>query len=167
MKDKLKNPNLYYIAVPILAGIWALLAGFVFYPGAVKAWEEDAKPVYTESQQWMLKLIELQPQRLQFQVEQGKDGEFDFGQSIDLLTMLFEIPPSKYTLSVRKAVNKGGKKSRTATMAIKELDIETTGRFVSAMLAISPDLKCDIISIDKAKSGKDNWNVDLTMTYKY
>ena len=167
MKDKLKNPNIYYMAVPTLAGIWALLAGFIFYPGSVKAWEDDAKPVYIESQQWMLKLIELQPERLQFQAKQGKDGQFDFGQSIDVLTQLFQIKPSQYTLSVRKAVNKGGKKSRTATMAIKELDIETTGRFLSAMLAISPDLKCEIVSIDKAKTGKDNWNVDITLTYLY
>ncbi len=167
MKDKLKNPNIYYIVVPALAGIWALLAGFVFYPGSVKAWQEDAKPVYTESQEWMLKLIELQPERLQFLNKQGKDGEFDFGQSIDVLTQLFQIPTSKYTSSVRKPVSRGGKKSRTATMAMKELDIETTGRFLSAMLAISPDLKCDIVSIDKAKTGKDNWNVDITLTYIY
>ncbi len=167
MKDKLKNPNLYYILAPVLAGIWAILAGFVFYPGSVKTWQEDIKPEYEESQDWMYKLIELQPQRLQFQVKQGNKVEFDFGKTVDTLTQFFRIPPSKYTLSVRKPVNRAGKKTWTSSMSFKEIDIETTGRFLSTILEITSDLKCDQISIDKAKNGEDNWNVDLTMTYRY
>lgn len=167
MKDKLKDPNLYYILVPAVAAIWALLAGLMFYPKSVKAFQEDVKPVYEESQQWMLKLIELQPERLNYTVQKGKTGEFDFGQSVDVLTQLLQIPPGKYVFNGRTPVDRGGKKSQTATMKIKELDIKSIGQFLTNMLAISPDLKCDRVSIEKAKGGKDNWNVDFTFTYVY
>lgn len=170
MKDKLKDPNLYYILLPIAAGIWAVLAGLVFYPKSVKAWDDPkngAQTEYQQAQDLMQKIIELQPEILHSQIKTDKDGEIDLGSSVDMLGMFYEIPPSKYTLSIRKPVKRAGKKSRTATMAIKEIGIEKAGRFVSAMLSLSPDLSCEIISIDKAKTGKDNWNVDLTMTYQY
>jgi hypothetical protein len=144
-----------------------VLAGGVFYPRSVKAWEEDVQPEYQQSQELMRRIIEIQPQRLHYQIKQDQDGEVDFGDAVNTLGILFEIPPSKYTLSVRKPVSRGGKKSRTATMAIKEVGIVKSARFISAMLSLSPDLKCETISLDKAKTGKDNWNVDLTMTYQY
>ena len=170
MKDKLKDPNLYYFILPIAAGIWAVLAGLVFYPKSVKAWDDPkngAQAEYQQAQDLMQKIIEKKPEILHSQIKTGEDGEIDLGRSIDTLAILFEIPVSKYTPNVRKPVKRAGKKSRTATMSIKEIGIEKTGRFVSAMLSLSPDLSCEIISIDKAKTGKDNWNVDLTMTYTY
>ncbi len=168
MKDKLKNPNLYYILMPVVAGIWAILAGFVFYPKSVKAWQEDAKPDYKQAQELMLKIIKIEPERLLTkEIKTGKDGEIDFGSAVDTLTQLLDIHTSKYTLSVQKPVKKAGKKSRTAAMTIKEIDIESTGRFISAMLALSPDIKCDVVSIDKAKSGKDNWNITIRMSHVY
>ncbi|MHC5179877.1 MAG: hypothetical protein ACYSOS_05055, partial [Planctomycetota bacterium] len=65
MKIDLKNPTVYYIAVPILAGIWAVMAGFVFYPRSLEAWDKgrsDADLVKKQIEQ----LISLQPQMLAF-----------------------------------------------------------------------------------------------------
>ena len=167
MKDYLKNPNLYYIGVPVIAAVWALLAGTVFYPGSVKTFQEDAKPEYEKSQEWIEKILTIQPQRLQYKGEGTTSGKFDFGDTINTFTQVFQISPSKYTLNVRPEVPKGGKRARTATMSIKEIDVEKTARFVSAMLTGWPDLKCDVLGLEKAKTGKDNWNVDLTLTYYY
>lgn len=167
MKDYFKNPNLYYIAIPAIAGVWALLAAFVFYPGAVNAWQDDAKSEYEKSQEYIEKILTIQPQRLQYKGPASTSGKFDFGEIINTLTQVFQISPSKYTLNVRSEVPKGGKRARTATMSIKEINIEKSARFVSAMLTGWPDLKCEVLGLEKAKTGKDNWNVDLTLTYYY
>lgn len=167
IKEQLKNPNLYYIAVPAIAAVWALLAGAVFYPGSVDAWQEDAKTEYEKSQEYIEKILAIQPQRLQYQGDSKTSGKFDFGKVIDTLTQLFQISPSKFTLNVRPEVPKGGKRAKTATMNIKEINIEKMARFLSAMLTGWPDLKCDVLGLEKAKTGKDNWNVDLTLTYYY
>ncbi|MHC4551239.1 MAG: hypothetical protein ACYSUT_00520 [Planctomycetota bacterium] len=170
MKDKLKDPNLYYILVPVIAGVWAVLAGLVFYPKSVKAWEDPkngAKAEYKQAQDLLQKIIEKKPEILKERLTTDKKGEVDLGQAIDTLCLLFEIPTSKYRHSVRKPITRAGKKSRTATMTIKEVGIGKIGGFVSAMLSLSPGLDCEVISIDKAKTGKDNWNVDLTMKYTY
>ena len=170
MNDKLKNPNLYYILLPVAAGIWAILAGLVFYPKSVAAWDDPqngAKAEYKQAQDLMQKIIAQKPEILHNKLKADTKGEVDLGASIDTLAMLFDIPTSTYRHSVKKATKYGGKKTRTASMSIKEIGIEKAGRFVSAMLSLSPNLTCDIITIDKAKTGKDNWNVDLTMRYEY
>lgn len=167
MKEILKNPNLYYIAAPVLAAVWALLAAVVFYPGAVEAYEQDARPEYEQSQELIEKILTLQPQRLQYSIENGTDRPFDFGEVVTALTTAFKIPTSRYTLNVRGEVNRGGKNARTATMEVKEIDVERLARFLSTMLSAWPDLKCEKLTLDKAKTGKDNWNVDMTLTYYY
>lgn len=167
MKEMLKNPNVYYILIPVLVGFWALMACFVFYPGSVSAYQEDAKPEYEKTQEWIEKLVAIAPQRLQNQNKLGSDGKFDFGNTINTLAQLFEIPSSSYTLNIRPEVPRAGKRARTASMSIKEIDIEKTARFVSTMLGGWPDLKCDTLSFDKAKTGKDNWKVEMSLTYYY
>lgn len=167
MKINVKNPNMYYILAPVLSAVWALAAGFVFYPGSVKAYQEDIQPEYERSQEWIEKILTVQPQRLQFSIQNGTDKPFDFGEAVTALTALFDIPTTRYTLNVRGEVNRGGKTARTATMEIKEIDIENLARFLSTMLTGWPDLKCEKLTLDKAKVGKDNWDVDMTLTYYY
>lgn len=167
MKINFKNPNMYYILAPVLAAVWALLAGFVFYPGSVKAYQDDAKPEYERSQDYIEKILTLQPERLRYSMENGTDKPFDFGEVITTLTAAFKIPTTQYTLNVRGEVNRGGKNARTATMEIKEIDIEKLASFLSTMLMPWPELKCEKLTLDKAKTGKDNWNVDMTLTYYY
>jgi len=167
IKVTLKNPNVYYIAAPIVAAVWALLAAVVYYPGAVKAYEQDMKPEYEKSQELIDQILTIQPQRLQYAIESSSDRPFDFGEVVTTLTGVFEIPTSRYTLNVRGEVNKGNKNARSATMEIKEIDVERLARFLATMLTAWPDLECEKLSLEKAKTGKDNWNVDMTLTYYY
>lgn len=167
LKKYLKNPNLYYIAAPAAAALWVLLAGLVFYPRSVNRWEDTVKPEYEKTQEWIEKLVALEPQRLQYKTQDGQSAKFDFGETIDTLTQLFGIPSSKFTLNVRPEVPKGDKRARTATMNIKEIDIEKMTRFLSSMLSGWPDLSCETLSLEKTKAGKNTWAVDLTLTYYY
>jgi hypothetical protein len=167
MKDIIKNPTFYYIAAPVLAGVWALLAGLVFYPGAVKAYQADAKPEYQDSQKLIEKILTIQPQRLQYSDEVSTDRPFDFGEVVTELTREYKIPTSRYTLNVRGEVSHGDNNARSATLDIEEIDFGRLAQFLSQMLTTWPDLKCEKFSLKKAKTGKDNWNVDLTLTYYY
>lgn len=167
MKAMLKNPNFYYILVPVLAAVWALAAGFVFYPGSARVYREEVRSEYERSQDLIEKILTVQPERLQFSLLNDPDKPFDFGETITVLTLAFDIPTSRYTLNVRGEITRGGKTARTATMDIKEVDIEKMARFLSTMLTNWPDLKCEKLTLSKVKTGKDNWDVDMTLIYYY
>jgi hypothetical protein len=167
MKQALKNPNLYYIAVPSAAAFFALLAAFVFYPGSVKNWQ-DSQSEFKTAQEWADKLIALQPERLSFKPnEKSGSGTFDFTVIVDEFAKAFTIAPTNYTTSVKGEVKKQGKRARSATLSIKSIDIEKLSKFLSTMLARWPDLECDVLSLDKGKAGKDDWKADMTLTYYY
>lgn len=166
MKDMLKNPNFYYIAAPSAAMIFTLLAGFVFYPGAVKQWK-DSETEYNNSKELAEKLLTLQPERL-LAAGQVTSGEtFDFTVVVNDFAKTFSISPSNYTTSVKSEVKKQGKRARSATVSIKTIGIENLTKFLSTMLARWPDLECDVLSLDKGKAGKDDWKADLSLTYYY
>ncbi|MHC5102257.1 MAG: hypothetical protein ACYSOQ_02450, partial [Planctomycetota bacterium] len=77
MKIDYKNPTVYYIAVPVIAGLWAILAGFVFYPAAIEAWEQSRSD-FESGEKHIKQLIALQPKRLDYKVDQkAKPEEFD------------------------------------------------------------------------------------------
>lgn len=167
MKELLKNPNLYYVAAPVVGALFTLLAALVFYPGAVTKWQ-DSESEFKEARQWAEKLLALQPERLAFKVDEKNTAEnFDFTVVINDFAKAFEISPSNYTTSVKGEVKKQGKRARSATVSIKTIDIEKVCKFLSTMLAYWPDMECDVLSLDKGKAGKDDWKADLTLTYYY
>lgn len=167
MKELLKNPNLYYVAAPVVGAMFTLLAALVFYPGANAQWQ-DSESEFKEARQWAEKLLALQPERLAFKVDEKNTAEnFDFTVVINDFAKAFEISPSNYTTSVKGEVKKQGKRARSATVSIKTIDIEKVCKFLSTMLAYWPDMECDVLSLDKGKAGKDDWKADLTLTYYY
>lgn len=167
MKKLLKNPNVYYVAAPVAAALFTLIAAFVFYPGAIAKWN-DSESEFTEARNWAEKLLALQPERLAFKVDEKNTAEnFDFTVVINDFAKAFALTDSNYTTSVKGEVKKQGKRARSATISIKSIDIEKVCKFLSTMLAYWPDLECDVLSLDKGKAGKDDWKADITLTYIY
>jgi len=167
MMQMLKNPAFYYILLPVLAGLWLLTAGFIFYPRSVAAWE-DSRKEYESSREWIEKLVILQPKRLAFQVDpSAKSEEFDFTRTIYEFAQVFSISPNNYTSNVRGLVKRAGRPSRSAAITIKSIDIERLAQFLSAMLLRWPELNCEVLSLEKNKAGKNDWKVELTLTYYY
>lgn len=169
MKDYLKNPLFYYIVIPAVAGIWAAAAGMVFYPRSVTFWEQE-KDDYNASEELLAQIIAIEPQRLTHQQQEGTGGgggDFDFTQVINELATLFSIPPANFTLNTRGETSRAGKRARSATLSIRTIDIERMTKFLSVMLIRWPDLQCESLSMDKLPQGKDNWRVDMTLTYYY
>ena len=167
MKIDLKNPTLYYIAAPILAGIWAVMAGFVFYPGSLEAWDRgqsDADLVKKQIEQ----LIALQPQLLTYAAKGGeKPEQFDYTKTINDFAKLFSISETNYNLTVRGKTKRAGRQTQSATITIKSIDIEKLAQFLSALLLRWPDLKCEVLSIEKVKNTKNSWKSNLSLTYYY
>jgi hypothetical protein len=167
MKIDLKNPNVYYIAVPVLAGVWAILAGFVFYPGSVESWDKSQSDFKTV-EKMIEQLVTLQPKRLAYKVdEKAKPEEFDFTRTINEFARIFSISDSNYNLTVRGQTKRAGRQTRSATIVIKTIDIQKLAQFLSSMLLRWPDLKCDVLSIEKVKNTKNNWKVNMSLTYYY
>lgn len=167
MSKYLKNPNFYYVLIPAAAGIWAILAGFVFFPSSVKAWEVE-KDEYQVTQDLITKLVLIQPKRLFYEVDEKENsGEFDFTTTINKFAQENSLTPSNFNLNVRGEVKKAGRITRSATMSIKNTEVQTLAQFLSGMLARWPDLKCEILSLDKLKNTKNNWKVEIRLTYYY
>ena len=167
MKIDYKNPTVYYIAVPVTAGLWAILAGFVFYPASIEAWEKSRSDFESVEKQ-IKQLVALQPKRLDYKVDQkAKPEEFDFTKTINDFARVFSISDSNYNLTVRGQTKRAGRETRSATIVIKSIDIEKIAQFLSAMLLRWPDLKCEVLSVEKVKKTKNNWKVNMSMTYYY
>ncbi|MHC4525480.1 MAG: hypothetical protein ACYSU8_08100, partial [Planctomycetota bacterium] len=134
MKINFKSPNFYYILVPVMAVLWAIMAGLVFYPKSVDAWEES-QAEYEKAQNLIDELVDKQPERLAYKVDENdKSEEFDFTKTITQFAQAFSIPSSSYNLSVRGEANRAGRKTQSATISIKDIDIEKMAQFLSALL---------------------------------
>ncbi len=167
MKDYLKNPLFYYIAVPVILGVWAIAAGAVFYPRSVTAWQEG-QDEYKTAEELLAQIIAIEPQRTIHKQQKGStDGDFDFTQVVNEFAAAFSIPPANFTLNTRGETRRAGKRARSATLSIRTIDVEKASKFLSTMLIRWPDLQCENLTLEKLPQGKDNWRVDMTLTYYY
>ena len=167
MKKYLKNPFFYYAVIPAVAGIWAVAAGMVFYPRASSSLQ-DSQAEYKAAEELLAQIIAVEPQRLVYKQEKGTAVvDFDFTQVVNEFASLFSIPSSNFTLNTRGETRRAGKRARSAVLSIKTIDVEKTTKFLSTMLIRWPDLQCEILSLDKLPQGKNNWKVDMTLTYYY
>ncbi|RKY09999.1 MAG: hypothetical protein DRP56_01855 [Planctomycetota bacterium] len=167
MKIDPKNPNVYYIAAPVLAGLWAILAVFVFFPSSTDAWEKEQSDFESVAKQ-IKQLATLQPKRLAYKVdEKAKPEDFDFTKTINEFARIFSISDSNYNLTVRGRTKRAGRQTRSATIVIKTIDTEKLAQFLSAMLLRWPELKCEVLSFEKVKNTKNNWKVNISLTYYY
>jgi len=124
MKIDFKNPNVYYIGVPVLAGLWAILAGFVFYPSSIEVWDKSRTDFESVEKQ-IKQLVALQPKRLAYKVDEKAEPEdFDFTKTINEFARIFSISDSNYNLTVRGQTKRAGRQTRSATIVIKTIDIE-------------------------------------------
>lgn len=158
---------MYYIAVPILAGLWAILAGFVFYPGSIEAWERSEVDFESVEQQ-IKQLIALQPKRLEYKADETSEPEeFDFTKTVNDFARIFSISDTNYNLTVRGQTKRAGRQTRSATIVIKSIDTEKIAQFLSALLLRWPELRCEVLNFEKVKNTKNEWKVNMSLTYYY
>ena len=166
MKELYRNINFYYILAPVLGAIWLL---FVI-TSALPASKQELKKQYAQtkqSEELIHKILEIDPDRLKYQSQQDKSGQFDYTTAIDQFAKLCGIAPSNYTLQGGREIKRSGRKSKGADMTINNTDVQTLAKFLSTILIRWPELQCDLLTLAKLKTGPDNWKVTINFTYYY
>ena len=166
MKDYLKNPNFYYILIPTAATIWALLACFALMPAASKGYR-DLEDDYAKSEELIGKIIKADPGRLDYKQQKGSSAEFDYATAIEAFAKVNKIAPSNYSFRGGKEVKRGGRRTKSADMTINAIGIEDFAKFLSSMVIRWSDLKCELLTLTKLKSGADSWKATVKFTYYY
>ena len=165
MKEYYKNPNFYYVLVPAIAAVWAVVTWTVSLPTADKKWERNLKQ-YKDTEIQIQRILALDPDRLDKQ-QDGKSSEFDYATAVEQFAKAWQIPASKYSLQDRREIKRGDRKTKGADVQIKPVDVETFTQFISAMMLRWPDLQSDQLKLTKQKDGPDSWKVDIKFTYYY
>lgn len=166
MKDYFKNPNLYYIAVPLAATVWVIFVAVFSLPAANSKWEKKQED-YKQAQRLIAKIVTLAPERLNDKAKEGSSGDFDYSVAVEEITKLLHIPSSNLSLTGRSAIKSRGKRKRRAEITIDPVDIETLSHFISQILLHWPDLECNSLSIAKLPAGKDSWKASMKFIYTY
>lgn len=164
MKDHLKNPNLYFIAVPIVATLFVIFVVAISLPaanGKLKEKQDD----YGQVKRLITRIVELDRDRLYFKAKQEDSGEFDYSSAVVEIAKLVRM--SNYDCSTTPPNRSGGKLRKRANVDIKVVDIEKLSKFISLILLRWPDLKCSKLTIDKLPAGKDSWKANIQFVYTY
>ena len=166
MKDYFKNPNLYYTAVPLVATAFVIFVAAISLPAASRKWKSKQKD-FSKAENLIRKIVKLDPERLYYEAKKGSSGEFDYSTAVVEITKLVRIPSSNLSLKGNRTLKSGGKRKRSADIAIEPVDVETLSRFISQILLRWPDLECNRLSIDKLPAGKDSWRASMKFVYTY
>jgi len=164
MKDMFKNPTFYYIAIPIMVGLWPLLVWAIYLPAAQDKLIYDFK-LCKDANDIMLQILTLDPQRLELVDPNETDTEFSYYREVDRFASLCGIPPSKCDRTSQKATNSSGQRSQTANVKLKEIDITTFTKFMSMIQARWPKLQCNTLKLTQKKGIADVWTIDIEFKY--
>ena len=164
MKDIYKNPTLYYILVPCLVALWPLLVWAVYLPGAKRGYERE-EAQYREAQVKILTILGRDPARLEFADPNKTADKFDYATAVNDIARMCGISAINYTVSSRPARTSGGKKSKSATVALKQVDITSFATFLSKIQLRWANLQCDSVTLTQKKGLVDVWKVDLDFKY--
>ena len=166
MKDYYKNPNLYFIAVPLAATVFVIFVAAISLPAAGRKCKAKLKD-YAKAEDLITKIVDLAPERSNNEVKQGSSSEFDYSLAVDEITKLVHISPLNLSLHGSKTTGSGGKRRRGADVTVEPVDVETLSRFISQILLRWPDLECSRLSITKLPAGKDSWKATMKFVYTY
>lgn len=168
MKDIYKNPVLYYIAVPVIVGLWPLLVWAIYLPKAQQD-VEGQMDQYKRAVPIMMEILTLEPDRLEFADANDTTADFSYREAANRIANLCRIPPSKCNLSTSMIITSGGQKTQSASIDLKEIDIRQFAKFFSMMQLRWPNLQCERLKLSKKQNLSDNdiWDVDLELKYYY
>ncbi len=168
MRDIYKNPVVYYIAVPLLVALWPVLVWAIYLPSAQKDLDEDLNQ-YNKAQDIMLKILNLDPGRLDFRDPNESSVEFTYDRAIERVTGLCDIAPGKYKLNSGLPIESNGQKTQSANVRLQEIDIVRFSKFLSLIQFRWPNLKCNRLKLTRKEGlpNMDVWDIDIELKYYY
>ncbi len=166
MKDIYKNPTLYYILVPCLAALWPLLVWAAYLPGAKRNFK-DERNQYIEAQVKIATILGRDPTRLELTDPNKTADKFDYATAVSDIARRCRIAATNYTVSSKPERSSSGKKSQSATVVLKQVDIASFADFLSKIQLRWANLQCESVTLTLKKGLKDVWKVDLDFKYYF
>ena len=168
MREMYKNPILYYVAVPVLVGLWPLLVWGMYLPAARDGVAEQMDQ-HKRAEPLMMEILTLDPERLEFAEPNEAATEFTYGSAINRVAGLCDIPAANCDVRTGMIVPTREQRSQTANVDLKQVDIVKFAKFLSMIQLRWADLQCESVKLTKKENlpGNDIWDVDLKFKYYY
>ena len=166
MRDYLRNPVLYYIAIPVFVSLWPILVFTVYLPAA-QANEALQIEQYQKATKVMEDILTLEPDRLQMADPNSTTAEFLYDKAVYEIATLCSIPSTKFDLNPSGKITSGGQTTQTANVGLSQIDITTFARFLSMIQTRWASLVCTHINMTKKDNAPDVWDIDIDFKYFY
>lgn len=165
MRDIYKNPMVYYLIAPILAGIWPLLVLMMYLPAAQRSMG-DERAQCVEGQTYILDILKYDPERLNFSA--GPEGpEFSYAKAIDRVANMCGIRSTSCDYSAGGIIASADKNTQNAKVSLKAVGIVQAATFLSQIQSMWVGLKCDQVTLTKKEGVPDQWDVEMKLWYTY
>ncbi len=166
MKEVLRNPFFYYIAVPVAVALCPVLIWGVYLPNAEKSLKKERKQ-YDQARELIGQILDMDAERLDYAEQKGGSAEFDYATAVQNAAESCGISAAKYKLSSGTIVTSSGKKSQSANVSLDEVDVKTFAKFLSTIQLRWSNLQCTKVTLKKKKGAPDSWDADLRFNYYY
>ncbi|UCE49557.1 MAG: hypothetical protein JSW47_05315, partial [Phycisphaerales bacterium] len=151
MKDLYRNPILYYIAIPMLVGLWPLLVGAIYLPAAREDIDRQIAD-YRKAERLMIEILTLDPERLDFAEPNEAATEFSYTGVVQKVASLCDIPAGNYKVHSGIIVETKTQRSQTANVDLKQVDMVKFAKFLSMIQFRWANLQCESVKLTR----KDN-----------
>ncbi len=166
IKEELKNPIIYFIAVPLLIGLWPLMMWSVYIPDVENEWK-DLNQDYLEGHDIMREILVLDPERVDLAKAKKNANKFDYAKVVADIAGSCGITASQYSLRAGLVNTSGRQKFRDATVNLKGIPIEKIAKFFSNMQLRWTNLQCVSLKLNKKKGLPNSWDADFDFKYYY
>jgi len=166
MKDIYKNPALYYILVPIVIALWPLVIGGIYLPAAERSLKDELSNL-ERARTKVAEILTLDRDRLGFADPETGTTEFAYHTAVHQAASLCKISATNCQLSAKPIMTSKGQKSQSCHVILKEVDIATFAKFLSAIQLRWASLQCVNVTLAKKKGLPDKWKVTLDFKYYY
>ena len=166
MKEIYKNPVFYYILIPSVVALWPLLVWCVYLPAVRESWTAGQEQ-YNKAQDLIKEILTIAPERLGFTESGENQAEFTYDRAVAQISALYGIPPVSYTYNADPVTVSSGRKSQSAKVWLKDVEITKFARFLSAIQHRWSSLQCTKVVLTKKKNQPDIWDVNLDFKYYY
>jgi len=166
MKEIYKNPMLYYILVPCLAALWPLLVWAVYLPAAEHDYKQEESQ-YIEAKVTIATILGRDPTRLELADPNKTADKFDYATAVSDIARRCRIAATNYTISSKPIRTSSDKKSQSAKVVLKQVNIARFADFLSKIQLRWANLQCESVTLTQKKGLKDVWKVDLDFKYYF
>ena len=164
MKALLKNPVLYYIAVPVLVGLWPILVAAVYLPQA-KADKQTQIELYKKGQDIIEQIRTLDPDRLKLNEPNGTEVTFTYDVAVNQIAVLCNMTGISIYLKPYYASDNRRPKNPDRQSRLKAGRYHDICKIPFADSDSLAGLQCTNLKMDTKENLPDVW--DITIDFKY